>query len=54
MIDVQWARIEPLVPGKIGGRERTGTDNRRLIDAIPRLARAAPPRLYLRPEPGNW
>ena len=52
--DAQWARIEPLVPGKKGDRGRTGTDNRLFVDAIPWLARTASPWRDLPPELGNW
>ena len=52
--DAQWARIEPLIPGKKGDRGRTGTDNRLFVDAILWLARTASPWRDLPPELGNW
>ncbi len=33
LTDAQWARIEPLVPGKAGDPGRSGADNRLFIDA---------------------
>ena len=38
LTDGQWERIEPLLPGKTGDRGRTGTDNRRFVDAVLWLA----------------
>ena len=54
LTDAQWARIEPLIPGKQGDRGRTGTDNRFFLDAILWLARTASPWRDLPPELGNW
>ncbi len=54
LTDTQWARIEPLVPGKRGDRGRTGTDNRLFVDAILWLARTAAPWRDLPAEMGNW
>ena len=54
LTDAQWARIEPLLPGKEGDRGRTGSDNRLFIDAILWLARGAAPWRDLPPELGNW
>ncbi|TFL15999.1 IS5/IS1182 family transposase, partial [Jannaschia formosa] len=28
LIDAQWERIAPLLPGKVGDRGRTGADNK--------------------------
>ncbi|HCW85616.1 MAG TPA: hypothetical protein DHC76_16640 [Rhodobacteraceae bacterium] len=39
LTDRQWAIIAPLVPGKKGGRGRTGTDNRLFLAPILWLAR---------------
>ena len=39
LADAQWARIEPLIPGKKGDRSRSDTNNRLLVDAILWLAR---------------
>ena len=54
LTDAQWARIEPIVPGKAGDRGRTAADNRRFVDAILWLARTAAPWRDLPPEMGNW
>ena len=54
LTDAQWARIEPLVPGKKGDRGHTGTDNRLFVDAILWLARTASPWRDLPSELGNW
>nr|WP_108483565.1 IS5 family transposase [Oceaniglobus ichthyenteri] len=54
LTDAQWARIEPLVPGKKGDRGRTGSDNRLFVDAILWLARTASPWRDLPPQLGNW
>lgn len=54
LTDAQWARIEPLLPGKKGDRGRTGTDNRLFVDAVLWLARTASPWRDLPPELGNW
>ena len=32
--DAQWRRIEGLLPGKIGDPGRSGTDNRRFVNAV--------------------
>ena len=50
----QWARIEPLVPGKKGDRGRAGADNRLFVDAVLWLARGATPWRDLPPELGYW
>ena len=52
--DAQWVRIEPLLPGKIGDRGRSGADNRLFVDAILWLARTASPWRDLPSELGNW
>lgn len=54
LTDAQWARIEPLVPGKAGDRGRSGADNRRFVDAVLWLARTAAPWRDLPPDLGNW
>jgi transposase len=54
LTDAQWARIEPLVPGKAGDRGRSGADNRLFVDACLWLARGATPWRDLPPEPGHW
>lgn len=54
LTDAQWARIECLLPGRIGAPGRSGGDNRRFVDAILWLARTASPWRDLPPELGNW
>ncbi len=54
LTDAQWARIEPFLSGKKGGRGQTGTDNRLFVDAIRLLARGATPWRDLPPVLGNW
>ena len=39
----QWARIEPMLPGKAGDRGRTAKDNRLCVDAVLWIARAGAP-----------
>ena len=39
----QWARIEPMLPGKAGDRGRTAKDNRLFVDAVLWIARAGAP-----------
>lgn len=54
LTDAQWARIEPLVPGKAGDRGRSGADNRLFVDACLWLARGATPWRDLPPDLGHW
>ena len=54
LTDAQWARIEPLVPGKAGDSSRGGADNRLFVDACLWLARGATPWRDLPPELGHW
>ena len=54
LTDAQWARIEPLIPGKKGDRGRSGADNRLFVDAVLWLARGAAPWRDLPPELGHW
>ena len=54
LTDADWARIEPLVPGKEGDRGRRGVDNRLFVDACLWLARGATPWRDLPPELGHW
>ena len=37
--DAQWARIEPLLPGKAGDLSRSGRDNRLFVEAVLWVAR---------------
>jgi transposase len=54
LTDGQWARIEHLLPGKAGDRGRSGSDNRRFVDAVLWLARGASPWRDLPAELGHW
>jgi putative transposase len=54
LTDMQWEKIEPLLPGKVGDRGRSGNDNRLFVDAVLWLARTAAPWRDLPPELGNW
>jgi putative transposase len=54
LTDVQWQRIENLIPGKPGDPGRTGDDNRLFVDAIVWMARTGTPWRDLNPCFGNW
>ena len=32
--EAQWARIAPLLPGKVGDPGRSGAENRRFVNAV--------------------
>ena len=34
LTDAQWARVEPLLPGRAGDPGRTAADNRLFVDAV--------------------
>lgn len=50
----QWARIEPMLPGKAGDRGRTAKDNRLFVDAVLWIARAGAPWRDLPEQFGPW
>ncbi len=50
----QWARIEPMLPGKAGDRGRTAKDNRLFVDAVLWIARAGAPWRDLPEAFGPW
>ena len=52
--DDQWARIEELVPGKVGDRGRTGVDNRLFVEAVLWIAKTGSPWRDLPTEFGPW
>ena len=52
--DAQWARIEPLIPGKPGDPGRTGDDNRLFVEAILWMDRTGAPWRDLPERFGNW
>lgn len=54
LTNAQWGKIEQLLPGKEGDRGRTGTDNRRFVDAVLWIARTGSPWRDLPAELGNW
>lgn len=54
LTDSQWARIEPLVPGRASSPGRTAVDTRLFIDAVLWLAREATPWRDLPAEFGKW
>jgi putative transposase len=54
LTDVQWTRIERLVPGKTGDKGRAGEDNRLFVDAVLWVLRTGAPWRDLPPEFGNW
>ena len=54
LTDAQWARIEPLVPGKEGDKGRHGEDNRLFVDAVLWILRSGAPWRFLPDEFGKW
>ena len=52
--DDQWARIEPLLPGKAGDRGVTAKDNRLFIEAVLWMARTGAPWRDLPAPFGRW
>jgi transposase len=52
--NVQWERVAPLLPGKVGDPGRSGADNRRFLEAVLWIARTGSPWRDLHPELGNW
>jgi transposase len=41
--DERWARVAPLLPGKLGDPGRSGTDNRLFLEAVLWMARVGAP-----------
>jgi transposase len=52
--DAQWAQVAPLLPGKVGDPGRSGTDNRRFLEAVLWIVRTGAPWRDLHHEFGNW
>lgn len=52
--DDQWARIEGMLPGKVGDRGRSAEDNRRFVEAVLWIARTGSPWRDLPEEFGLW
>jgi putative transposase len=54
LTDVQWSRIEQLVPGKEGDRGRSAADNRLFVDAVLWILRTGAPWRDLPSAFGCW
>jgi transposase len=52
--DAQWAKMEPHCLGKKSDPGRSGTDNRRFVEAVLRIARTGSPRRDLPAQFGPW
>ncbi|MCP3724706.1 IS5 family transposase [Paraburkholderia sp. CNPSo 3272] len=52
--DDQYARIESLLPGRVGSRGRPAANNREFIEAVLWIARTGSPWRDLPEEFGNW
>ena len=52
--DAQWARVAPLLPGKVGDPGRSGADNRRFLEAVLWIVRTGAPWRDLHSAFGNW
>lgn len=52
--DVQWERMSPCLPGKMGDPGRSGADNRLFVEAVLWLARTGSPWRDLPGIFGNW
>ncbi len=52
--DAQWARVAPLLPGKVGDPGRSGADNRRFLEAVLWIVRTGAPWRDLHFAFGNW
>ena len=52
--DDQWARIEGMLPGKVGDRGRSAEDTRRFVEAVLWIARTGSPWRDLPEEFGLW
>lgn len=54
LTDEQWAKMEPQCLGKPSDPGRSGTDNRRFVEAVLWIARTGSPWRDLPPEFGKW
>src|SRR3954467_13476594 len=54
LTDAQWAKMEPLCLGKPGDPGRSGTDNRRFVEAVLWVVRTGSPWRDLPPSFGHW
>jgi transposase len=52
--DEQWARVAPLLPGKVGDPGRSGANNRLFLEAVLWIARAGAPWRDLPEHFGKW
>lgn len=52
--DEQWELIEPLLPGKVGDRGRSGADNRKFVEAVLWIANTGAVWRDLPASFGNW
>ena len=52
--DDQWAKLEPLLPGKPGDPGATAQDNRLFLEAVLWIVRTGSPWRDLPAELGNW
>jgi transposase len=52
--DAQWARMADLIPGKPGDPGRSGTDNRRFVEAVLWIVRTSSPWRDLPAMFGHW
>jgi transposase len=54
LTDAQWAKMEPLCLGKPTDPGRSGSDNRKFLEAVLWIARTGSPWRDLPPMFGNW
>jgi transposase len=54
LTELQWKRIAPLLPGKVGDPGASGRDNRLFVEAVLWIARTGAPWRDLPNEFGNW
>ena len=54
LTDAQWAKMEPHCLGKPGDPGRSGTNNRRFVEAVLWIARTGSPWRDLPPSLGKW
>ena len=52
--EVQWARIAPLVPGKVGDPGRSGADNRLFVNGVLWVLRSGAYWQHLPERYGKW
>lgn len=54
LTEAQWARIAPLLPGKVGDPGRSGTDNRLLVNGVLWVLRSGAFWQHLPERYGKW